>query len=101
LVTPGHVLKSVMEHERRGATPVLSELEKLEPDLCEYLLESLTRLYHQLTDLGLSGRDARKAYRRAEKTAVVCIMALRQAHFDLWRRDLGEPDSPASDPPPP
>ena len=38
LVTAGHVLKAVMELDRRGATSVLSDLEKLEPDLAEYLL---------------------------------------------------------------
>jgi hypothetical protein len=63
----------------------------------EFLLEGLTRLYHQLTDLGLSGKDARKAYRRAEKTAAVCIMALRKAHHDLWQREHGDPDPPAPD----
>jgi hypothetical protein len=101
LVTAAHVLSAIMELDRRGSTKVLSDLEKLEPDLVEHLLENLSQLHHQLTDLGLSGRDARKAYRRAEKTAIVCIMALRKAHHDLWRRDHGTPEtSPSEDPPP-
>ena len=93
LVTPKHVLNAVMEYERRGATKVLSELEKLEPDLTEHLLEGLSALYHQLADLGLSGRDARKAYRSAEKTLIVCLIALRAAQRDLW--DAGGDDPPA------
>ena len=97
LVTSQHVLKAVMEHERRGATRILAELEKLEPDLLEYLLESQTRLYHWLTHLGLSGADARKIHRHAEKTAVVCIMALRNAHHDLWKQDPAAPEQTDSD----
>jgi len=92
LVAPQHVLKAVMELDRRGATKVLSELEKLEPDLIDYFLENLTRLHHQLTDLGLSGKDARKVYRRAETTALVCVMALRRAYRDLLDEQGGTPD---------
>jgi hypothetical protein len=97
LVTSQHILKAVMEYERRGSTKVLADLETLEPDMVEYLLESLTRLHYQLTRLGLSNADARKIYRPAEKTAVVCIMALRNAHRDLWESD-GD-TSPPSPPP--
>lgn len=97
LVTHQHLLKAVMEYERRGSTVVLSELESLEPDLTEVLLEGLTQLFHQLTKLGVSGRDAREAYRRSEKTTVVCIMALRKAHHDLWQRDHVHPEPPAPD----
>ncbi|HET6250896.1 MAG TPA: hypothetical protein VFE47_24620 [Tepidisphaeraceae bacterium] len=98
LVTAAHVLKAVMEYERRGSTKVLSDLEKLEPDLVEYLLENLTRLYHNLAGFGLSAGDTRKAYRLAEKTAVVCLMALRKAHHDLWQADPSSPDDPPPSP---
>jgi hypothetical protein len=110
LVTTSHVLKAVMEVDRRGATKVMSELEKLEPDLAEYVLESLTRFHHRLTGLGLSGRDARRAYRRAEKSVLVSLMALRNAHRELWDKGDGEsglrsnprsPDSPPTPSPPP
>jgi hypothetical protein len=101
LVTAAHVLSAVMEYDRRGATSMIAELEKLEPDLVEYLLETLTRLHHKLTDLGLSSRDARRLYHRAEKTAVICIMALRNAHRDLWERDGDAPPTPTDTPPSP
>jgi len=100
LVTAAHVLKAVMEYDRRGSTAVLSELETLEPDMTEYLLETQTRLYHRLTHLGLSGSDARKIHRHAEKTTVVCILALRNAHRDLWRDDAAPVEDPPSDEPP-
>ena len=92
LVTPSHVLRAMMEYQRCGRTKLLSELEKLEPDLMEYLLENLSRLYHDLTHVGLSQRDARRLHRHAEKMAVVCIVALRNAHRELWEAD--PPDSP-------
>jgi len=96
LVTPEHILKAVMEHERRGAT-LLSELEKLEPDLADFLLERSTGLFHQLAELGLSGRDVRKLHRQAEKTVLVCVMSLRNAHRDLWEKDLSEPPSKSAE----
>jgi hypothetical protein len=107
LVTSQHILKAVMELDRRGSTKVLSELETLEPDLIEHLLENFTRLFHRLTDHGLSGTDARKVYHRAEKTTLVCIMALRQAYRGLLDDQAGEPepdpepgDESGSSPPP-
>ena len=100
LVTAEHILKAVMEYERRGSQRVMSEWEKLEPDLMEFLMESLTRLYHRLTDLGVSGSDARKSHRHAEKTALVCIIALRNAQRELWEKDQDEPPSTPTRPPP-
>lgn len=101
LVTAAHVLKAVMELDRRGSTKVMSDLESLEPDLVEYLLESLTRLHHQLTSLGFSGNDTRKIYRPTEKTTLVCIMALRNAHRDLWENDSTESSPEPTDRSPP
>jgi hypothetical protein len=100
LVTPQHVLKAVMEHERQGSKKVIAELEKLEPDLIEYLLESLTRLYHQLTGMGLTGQEARRAFRLAERTALVCIIALRNAHRELWQPEPEDRPQDHTDPPP-
>jgi hypothetical protein len=99
LVTPEHVLKAVMEYERRGSIQLVRELEKLEPDLMEYLLESLTRLYHQLTGTGLTGREARKVHHLAEKTALVCLIALRNAQRDLWGSGADDPPRDPADPP--
>jgi hypothetical protein len=96
LVTPEHILRAVMEHERRGSM-MLPELEKLEPDLAEFLLERSTTLFHQLAEMGLSGRDVRKLHRQAEKTLLVCVMPLRNAHRDLWEKDLPEPPARSAD----
>jgi hypothetical protein len=98
LVTSQHVLRAVMEYDRRGSTAVLSDLEKLEPDLVEYLLETLTALHHDLARQGLSELNARKSYRRAEKTALICVIALRHAHRELWEQDGNTPAPPTDTP---
>ena len=98
IVTAQHVLKAVMELERRGANRLLPEWERLEPDLTEYILESLTTLNHKLVGAGLSGAQALKLYRRAETTVLVSIMALQRAQRDLWG---GNDEEPTSNPQPP
>ena len=101
LVTHEHILKAVTEYERRGSTKLLTELEKLEPDLVEFCLERLTSLFHQLLKLGLSGKDARRIYRRAKKTTVVSIIALRNAQRDFWDTGDGTALSHSDTPSPP
>ncbi len=99
IVTARHVLHAAMELERRGSDAVIKELEALEPDLVEYVLEQTCQIHHRLLRFGLSGQQARRIYRRAESITVVCVLALRQAHHDLWR-DGGTSTPPRSDPPP-
>jgi hypothetical protein len=99
LVTHQHILKAVIELERRGMNQVLSELEKLEPDLTEFVLESLTRLYHHLTGKGLIGTDARKLLRQSRKIVLVSIIALRHAQRELWDDDEGPVPPPDSSSP--
>ena len=94
LVTAQHVLRSVMELRRRGTRAVLAEIEAMEPDLAEHLLEGLTELYHRLLRTGAPAKDCRRVHRRAESLTLVCLLALRKAHHDLWRED---PASPAQE----
>jgi hypothetical protein len=81
---------------------VVSELEKLEPDLAEYVIENLTQLHHQLIRHGLSGGEARRVFRFAESTLLVSLMAMRQGYRDLLGVDAGdgEPQASADDPMP-
>lgn len=94
MVTAGHVLKSVMEVERRGSRRILSEWEAREPDLTEYMLESLTALHHKLVGAGLSHAQARRLYRKAETILLVSIMALRRAQREAWGDGDDEPPAP-------
>jgi hypothetical protein len=93
LVTAQHVLRSVMELRRRGSRAVLSEIETLEPNLAEHLLEGLTELYHGLLRTGISAKDCRRTHRRAESLTLVCLLALRKAHHDLWHGDSASPET--------
>jgi hypothetical protein len=101
LVTARHVLRATQEIHRRRARAVLSELEALEPDLAEYAIENLSQLHHDLVGGGLSGRDARRAYRLAEATLLVSLMALRQGYRDQLGRGGGNDDDDAADGEPP
>lgn len=105
LVSARHVLQAAMELQRRRSRRVLSELEKLEPDLAEYVLENLTQLHHELVRHGLSGREARRVYRLAESTVLVSLVALRRAYRSLLGEDAtmlenGQPPFPGGDSPP-
>ena len=77
----------------RLPTPALSmaELEQLEPDLAGYLMEELSLVQQKLLELGAPAGRTRWLVRRVESTALVCLLALRQAHYDLWRRDVHGP----------
>lgn len=97
LVTSKHVLKAVTELERRRSREVLSEWERLEPDLMEFVLERLTDFYHELLDAGLSGMRARRLYRQGEMILMVSLIALRRAQREAWVDDPPESDSAPPD----
>ncbi len=97
IVSAKHVLNAVLELQRRGSDVVVKELESIEPDLAEYVMETSCQIHRQLMRNGLPNRRALRLYRQTESIALVCVMALRQAHFDLWRESHG--DHPSSDEP--
>src|SRR4051794_35079978 len=98
LVTSQHVLKAVLELQRRGSQKMIPELEALEPDLVEYMIESLCQLHHKLMGAGLSGVQSRKLYRQAETIVLVSVTALRNAHRDLWQDSFVVPATKPSAP---
>jgi hypothetical protein len=84
VVVAQDVLRALMELRRLGTRPALEDLEKLEPDLSEFLLEELTGIHHDLLHLGASAPRARRLSRRVETLALVVVHALRHAHLRLW-----------------
>jgi len=96
LITAKQILQATQELQRRHSPNVLSELEKLEPDLAEYVIENLTQLHHQLIQQGLSGRQARRIYRFAESTLLVSLMALRMGYRELLGDTQGGDENPQS-----
>jgi hypothetical protein len=88
-VTARHVLQSLTRTKRQGLQTAMAELEKLEPDLAGYLMEELSLLHQKLYELGAPAARTRWLVRRTESLMLVCIGALRLAHADLWRREVG------------
>jgi hypothetical protein len=72
------VLAAMLELKRRGPDAVIRDLEKLEPDLAEYFLESTSTFHHGLLKLGLRAKQSHPLYRQAEAITLVCILALRR-----------------------
>jgi hypothetical protein len=98
------VLETVLQLQRQGTEPSMRQLEQSEPDLAEYLLESLSDLHQRLGALGGSPGRTRRVYRRMELMTLICIQALRKGHYELWKGETdvctraGTDDAPARQP---
>jgi len=84
------VLDAVMELRRQGPAQVIEHLEQVEPELTNYLLESLSQIHQHLMMLGAPSRRTQRVYRQVQAMALVAITALRNGHFELWRHDVGD-----------
>ena len=91
-VTSKMILQTLQELTRTGTTPVLEQLEQVEPDLASYLMETMTTIYHQIIELGGSSKKSQKVYRQVQSLALVCIIALRKGHYELWKPNLPDVD---------
>jgi hypothetical protein len=96
MVRPRTVLDCVLQLQRHGTTPAMLRLEPTEPDLAEYLLESLSSIHHDLQRLhGPPGRT-RRLYRQISVLILVCIESLRQSHYELWQQQMDGSRHPAA-----
>ena len=108
LVSAKLILESVLELQRRGRSRTLEDLEKIEPDLAEFLIENLSLVHQKLLAIGARPKETLRLQRRIEGIVVVAVMSLRKAHYQLWQNSMGagleEPDAdgesllPESDP---
>ena len=85
------ILRSLNELNRRGVRRILAELEQVEPALAEHLMEGLSDINRGMLTAGLSPREQRRLYRQVQQLVLVCIMALRKGHYELWKTQ----DAPA------
>ena len=100
------ILQAQLELQRLGNTKALSLLESNEPDLAEIVLENSTALYHQLLDVGASGKQARRIHEAALTLVLLCIRSVQNAHRALWQENMGQelirkltpPESPVAPP---
>ena len=110
-VTAKQILRALERIKRRGSMTLLEELETIEPDLAEYVMESLSHVHQQLLEQGVSARHTHRLYRQVRRLVMVAITSLRLAHYELWRdispqpdddnpdnRDDGDDDGDTSDP---
>jgi len=84
------ILKTLMEVRRVTAWRLIEQLERVEPDLTEFILESLSAYNQRLMELGAPHKQTRRLYHDVQNMLVVCVTALRNAHFQLWREQAAD-----------
>jgi hypothetical protein len=57
----------------------MQRLEETEPELANYLFETLSEIHQNLFSLHGSGAKTRRVYRQVELMTLVCIESLRQS----------------------
>ena len=88
-VTARTVLEAQLELERRGAATLMQHLEKTEPELANFVLETLSLIYTKLSNLGGPPRKTKRAFRSVQTLLLVSIESLRRAHLELWEKQMG------------
>jgi hypothetical protein len=79
------VLAALTELRRVGVRLTLRQLEQVEPDLTDHLLETLFYIHRNLLALGGPARQSQRLFRDIQSLTLVCIIALRRGHYELWR----------------
>lgn len=77
-VSAAAVLRALSEVRRRGAWPLIQELERVEPALANFLMEELSALHQTILKTGARPKTVRQLQRQVQDLAVVCVLALRQ-----------------------
>ena len=86
-VSARSILRAQAELRRVGTDQAMQRLEQAEADLAEYLMEGLSEVYQRLLALGGPPKRTQRAYRLVQSLLLVCVEALRQSHYELWRQD--------------
>lgn len=76
-VTPEQVDQASEIVDRLGTWPLLTELERREPDLTELVLEELTELHHALYQMRVPPAKLKRYGRRLRRLCCNLIVALR------------------------
>lgn len=93
------ILRAENELRRVGHRQAMTQLEQLEPDLSSHLWENLSDIHRKILTLGGPPKASQRCYRQVQHLMLVTILAIRQAHKDLWQ-DLHEPPPPEVPEPP-
>ena len=90
-VTSRLILQVLARVKRTGSMKLVQDLENGEPDLAEYLLESLTTLRQRLFEIGASARQTQRLYLDVQQLVIVVITALQIGQYELWKHtEAGE-----------
>ena len=88
-VTARMVLEAQLELERRGAGAFMQHLEKTEPELANFVMETLSLIYSKLSNLGGPPRRTKRAFCSVQMLLLVSIEAMRRGHLSLWEKQMG------------
>jgi hypothetical protein len=83
LITSQMILDAVLQLQREGPSPTLTFLESTEPELLNYLCESLSQFHGQLDRQCSSGKSAQRLLRQAEQIVLVALLAQRRGYLQL------------------
>ena len=78
-ISAKQVLAADLRVRGMGVKRAMRELERHEPDLAEYVMETSTRLYAQLDRACASIRAARSIHTDATLLVLICTEATRRA----------------------
>jgi hypothetical protein len=81
------ILRAILEQRRIGNGAAIELLERVEPDLVEFVMEELGQIHKRLLESGASAKHTQRLFRRIETLAVVAVLALRQGHARLWQHE--------------
>jgi hypothetical protein len=79
------VLRALTRLRRQGTEQVLLELEKVEPDLANFVMEEFSLLHRDVLALGGPPKRSRRLQRRLEEVVLTCVTTMREAHHQLWQ----------------
>jgi hypothetical protein len=102
LVEPGHITSAGQQVAGAGAEQSLDRLAEAEPALAYYVRHSLAALAGNLALSGAPTEVVQGNHEEVLTTILVCLAALRQGHYDLWKDTLeGTPLARLLEAPPP
>lgn len=88
MIHPQIVIDCVHRLQNCGIQPAIRNLEQAEPELANYLFETLSAIHQDLGHLRGPRGKTRRLYRQIELLTVACIESLRQSHYELWREQM-------------
>jgi hypothetical protein len=68
------VLEARLDLERRGAGAFMQHLEKTEPELANFVPETLSIIYTKLSNLGGPPQKTRKAFRQVQTLLLLLLL---------------------------